>query len=818
MTKGNKKTKGAAATATPADVAQAAQVRSWGELDAKIRAHPLFDGVTVDGETLRFLMLYCHFRCDTTQKDRNYLPEMKQRSDLGAITDDMYAVILKIAGTLDLTKDYKPIETDAYLYHLEFNEEIPSSGGDGEDDSDSESEVKPHLANVGGGEAFLTGALHESDAGDLSRLDMVGMYGYLVNGMSNMAKGVFNSILKMEADDKAKICWALKMGNVPMMSKPMSDHQIQRAAGLKQAEWVDPYEYNTVLNDTIVTRVMAQAGYEFYSDPGADDKRVVICHLGAVVIHTAKNVAFNVEENTYVLNTFMHLFETDHPDIARIVAAKHALLPSNPIDGVYMKYRPKKMKVVLDNKRVDSTRFDFTIKKAGAYPEVDFKRPLNFDYLAIAMVSVGPSPMALFSAVNATKGGRKLLDDFAALAHKVLPVARNEEINTFYDRVTTCVRNGTYSYGKFYVLEDLSSAFEKKLEDTMLVTIAKDKGISSDISAILQPFGCVTLQIAEALYTLNPDFNLALWSVYSGVDVANQLKLNIAVCDNLSAPGRNGNCAPLAANVTPGVAITTATRAVTKAARYTYTAPRTVGAYYMDLAFNVARLAVTDPNAHNRNLQKHKASAMDYFAHDYRDADVCCAGLVTKSKDGKILKPSFDMFVVVFPVFKLTPAFCKMLFSQYRVSAALGSLAMNFSVYLIGSSLKPVDKDYVRQASGFASKCADMIYRRLVLFGTLYQGYPGSPRDIVRMVHRTLEDSEYIKGKVARLDAASFLTIMGKVKKVAVDHTTVLSAAPEIDFKDLSTTIDTEFDDSFGVAWVDDVPLAPPPSPAVTPK
>jgi len=238
----------------------------------------------------------------------------------------------------------------------------------------------------------------------------------------------------------------------------------------------------------------------------------------------------------------------------------------------------------------------------------------------------------------------------------------------------------------------------------------------------------------------------------------------------------------------------------------------------MDLAFNAARLVASNPNAHNRNLQKHKASAMDYFAHDYRDAEACCANLIIMSKDCKVVKASFDMFVVVFPVLKLTPAFCKTLFSCYNVRAALGSLAMNFSVYLIGSSLKPVSKDYINQASGFATKCADMIYRRLALYGKLYQGYPGSPRDIVSMVHHTLDGSDYIKAKVARLDAPSFLAIMGKTRKAVVDHTTVLSAAPEIDFKDLSTTIDTEFDNSFGVDWLEDVPPVPPPSPVIPSK
>jgi len=799
--KKNKKTQKQGATVTPESF-----VNDADDLVALAKAHPLFSSLVLDATRLFWLLSYCNFK-SCSPDTVNLLPELRLDTEYGVLSEKLYDEIVSIASGLPLDKDYDPITWRERTFYLSFDVVQLSDDDDSDSDSDGgprpPSDIDPDLLNVSDSE-FLAGVMHTADAGDLSKLNMMAMHGYLTRGMSNLARDTFNSILKMKSDDAAKVCWALKMGNVAMMAAPLTDDQIKAAMALGPDQWIDPYDYNTVLNDTIVTRVCAQAGYEFYTDPGCDDKRVVICHIGAVIIHTKKNVAFNIEENHYVLKRFMSVYGTDNSDVARLVVAKHALLPKDPVDGVFMKYRPKRAKVVLDNKRVDTTRFDFTIRKAGSYPEVAFNKPADFDYLAIAMVSVGPSDMALFSAVAATPAGKHVLDRFAASAHKLLPKATMDDLRDYVHRAVAMVDGSAQSYGDYYSVKVLDAVFETKLVETMLVTIAKDKGISGDIGAILQPYGCCTLQIAEACYSLNPTFALAPWTVYSGVDVANMLHLNVEACDNLTAPSRNGDCKPMA-TVKPSTSFVT--RGVTKAARFKYEVPAGAGDYYMDLAFNCSRIAVSDIKSHVANMAKNKLSKMDHFAHDYRDTDGCCINLLNKKKGSDGFLPRFKMFVVVFPIMKLTPAYCKALFSVYDIRAVLGSFAMNFSVYLIGSSLEGPPKNVGARAVSFASKCSDMVYRRLTLFGAYYQGYPESPRASVELTHDVLTSAGYVTSRLGLYPSNAFLSIFGKAKKTLIDHTSVLTATPDINFEQLSDTVDEEFRLDYGVTWVEDPPL-----------
>jgi hypothetical protein len=675
-------------------------------------------------------------------------------------------------------------------------------GDDDEDDSEpaagdnSPSISPPTQINKG----LLTNHLVVTPVDDLSKLSMETVYGYVTRAMSDDIKAVFNKILEANQNDRVNLCWALFMSKAAMMTKAMTPAEIAKAASLPFEQQIDPYEYYTVLADTIVTKVLALKGVEIYIDPGERDGQVYICKIGAVINHTKHNVAFGGEENIYQLTQFVKIYESTHPEIVKAMQAKMEMLPKEPISGVFMKYRPKR-KVYFDElkRQKDYNRFIVTINKHGSYQQIDFDFGHETDLLTLAMTSLAPSPLALYSLMARTPNSSEVLKKFDALASKRLEPVSAAEITGYYN----FCENATYGTGlidadmDLYGALQLDDSFSTTLINNVVPVIAKDKGIYNSLMRILQPYGSVTLQIAVALYHYDPLFANNYWVSFNSADVVRQLHLRVVACDNLSAPNRAGM-----SEAHTSEAKIVVSRGFTKSATtVTYNPPDYAlilkqapkGKCLIDLSWNCRLYSITDEKAYERHRQQGKFTHQDKFAHDASDSVYSSCGLFTGTGDAT--KAAWELFVVVMPIKHLKAAFCKKLFSFYHVSAFPGGLGQNFSVYLIGAAKVPNNKP--DQANNFPFVCATMLFKRLQLYQQLYSGYPDDVRTILTSQHAVLARSKYVETRAALANDVEFTAAF--TKKVATTMSVVQGYKPMGKLQNLTITTDLTDDADFGV-------------------
>jgi hypothetical protein len=645
---------------------------------------------------------------------------------------------------------------------------------------------------------------------DLSKMNIKCCYKYLVANMSPAAKLKFNSILEMGTEDLTQIAWALRMGNCAMMSRAMTPEEIAEAADLDDSFLINPYECMNVLSDTISTRVIANRGNDFYMDPGTTDCQIIICRIGAVVTHTKHNVAFGVEENQYLLTRFMKIYSLTNPDVVSAIRAKMALLPTDRVHGVYMKYRPKRSVFTYTDytgKKVkDYNRFEIEMSQHGSYPKPQFSPPKNVNLLALAMTTVGSSPLALFSVFSHSASGRRMMFEFERdVAANLQKVEVNQLVD--YYRHVERVLNGEWGNTptEMYEFGMLNQAFETSYMLNVVPIIAKDKGIWNDLRRVLNPYGSVTLALAIALRDLDATFATKKWITFNSTDVANMLKLKIFTTDAHAAPNRVGNTVPAAPNVADYVVRSrkwsTAQNVITynvpllsvsdialdkpnKDKEGKPIVPPFRPAYcLMDLAFNGKLYEISD----SAYLEKQRSSgnlrsSMDYFYHDRLDSKVCFPNLFHVDSNNKLVA-DYQMFVVVAPLVALDVVYLKKLMTVYKIRVVLGSPAMNFSVYLVGC--KDNTAKYHPLVRHWA---AHLILSRMKLYNKLYSGYLDEARDAVRESHRILESSLFVSESVDSRTDKEFLSSFKR--STAAPSISVLDAINPVDFSVLSTTLD----------------------------
>jgi hypothetical protein len=603
---------------------------------------------------------------------------------------------------------------------------------------------------------------------DMSKMNISHTYKYLTQEMTPAAQKKFNEILEMTNADITSLCWALKLGNCSMMSKPMTPSEIASAAQLPAEDVVNPYEFMNTLADTISTRVLANKGYDFYMDPGTTDVQVVVCRIGAVIVHTKHNVAFGVEENHFLLKRFISLYDATNKHIVDLVRNKMALLPTEPASGVFMKYRPKRVVCQYVDytgmKVKDYNRFQIEIKRHGAYPLPDFDLPPAVDLLALSMTTVGSSSLALYSVMTHTPSGSKILRNFADAAQSEVPLIKTGDILHFFSCYNTVSFGDLFECPEeMFGIEQMDLNFQSLLIESIIPIVAKDKGIYNNLRRVLQPFGSITLLLACVLRHLDSNFASLDWISYCSTDVANMLRLKVVATDSRSAPTRDGNVRPTPSSTASDSAPTRGRDQ--KALKINFVPPpvnnyhssdekkRTKPYCFIDLAFSGVLWEITDKAAYDKQQQQgNMKSAMDYFYHDALDSTYCSAPLFTVSKD-KTIAANFDMFVVVMPISQLTTAYCRQLMSVYSVRMVVGSPSMNFSVYLVG---KKSPKD-ASTAVLFQQWAAHLLVSRLKIYREAHEGFIEDVRAAVKSSHELLEKTKFIQECIATFKDDEFL-------------------------------------------------------------
>jgi hypothetical protein len=667
--------------------------------------------------------------------------------------------------------------------------DLPS--GDDFEDSDNDGDFKRHFSSL-------------SDRPiDLSKMNIKHSYKYLVGKMSTAAKKKFDDILQMSHADLTTLCWALKMGGCAMMAKPLTPPEILEAAGIPDADVISPYEVMNTLADTITTRVLANKAYDIYMDPGTNDIQVVVCRIGAVLIHSKHNVAFGAEENQYLLRRFVKCYKTNHLHVVKLVQNKMALLPEDPVSGVFMKYRPKRVAFkyvdVTGQKVKDYNRFEIELKSHGCYEMPPFAMPSNIDLLSLAMTTVGSSPLALFSVMTRDVNGKKILEEFVKQAETNIEEIESDDLLDYFSETRLMLDGNMFNVPHLmYDYGQLDDAFESMLMLNIIPIIAKDKGIYNDLRRVLHLYGCVTLHMAIVLRFLDSGFASRSWITYSATDVSNMLKLNVVHCDSLTAPGREGVCKPMAPNVPTNNApvrgkeqrqliLTYLPPPIESIPKILDKKKNVLLPSLMDLAYSGRFFEVSDRKGIDKKIRGgNTRTAMDHYYHDHSSAKYCSCPLFALDGQGKPAA-KFENFVVVMPLSVLTAAYCKQLFSVYNVRFILGAPSMNYSVYLIGRRVLKGDTSH---AAIFRRWISHLLVRRLKMYRLAHAGFLTSVRDIVSHVHKEIDATEFIQECVSTYKDDEFLSNFKKSASTA--SLAVLDAIMPVavDMSKLSVAVD----------------------------
>jgi hypothetical protein len=628
---------------------------------------------------------------------------------------------------------------------------------------------------------------------DMSKMNLISTYRYLTNKMSPEALRMFNDLLVMPTADISAMCWALKLGNCAMLSKPLTTAEIINAAGLPDVDVLNPYDFMNILSDTISTRVIAHKGFQFFMDPGTVDLQVVVCRIGAVIVHSKHNVAYGIEENQFLLHRFVHLYSTSNRHVVSVIQNKMSMLPTTAVSGVYMKYRPKRVctkRIDITGEKVkDYNRFEIEMKRHGVYPLPPCDMPPNLDLMSLAMTTLGSSPLALFSVMTHDTDGKKMLAKFSTEVELNVEKFDTGDLITYFDECRHVTNGDLYVTPlAMYNFTQMGKSFETMLDHDVIPIVAKDKGIYNNLRRVLHPFGSITLFMAIVLCELDPSFASKPWISYSSTDVANMLRLHVFACDNYSAPSRDGTQKPLAPHRVCRNAPSRGRDQRKLTVEYLPPPVDSIGHHnpapsngipdftkpcLIDLAFSGTLYEVSNRDNLDKQLSMgNTRGQMDYYYHDESASKYCSAPLFNAT--GAI----YHMFVVVIPIAILTPKYCKDLMTYYSIRFILGSPAMNYSVYVIGREISSPD---TLGALAFRRWAAHLLITRLKMYRLAHSGYITDVRAAVKASHAMIDSTQYVKecanlytdddfiGLFKRNTSRSTLSVLDSLKPMAVD-------------------------------------------------
>jgi len=161
----------------------------------------------------------------------------------------------------------------------------------------------------------------------------------------------------------------------------------------------------------------------------------------------------------------------------------------------------------------------------------------------------------------------------------------------------------------------------------------------------------------------------------------------------------------------------------------------------------------------------------------------------------------YKLFVVVMPINQLTPAYCKLLMKVYRLSFCLGSPAMNFSVYLIGSRIAiPDEKFDTAHAGVFGYWCATALFMRIGLYIAFHDGYPQDVNAIVKLQHDITNGTDYVKSRTRMLIDDEFVNMFKRTS--VINASAIREYTADTDYTSLTDDIpDDDLSHAAGVQW-----------------
>jgi hypothetical protein len=588
-----------------------------------------------------------------------------------------------------------------------------------------------------------------------------------------------------------------------MITKRVTQEDIDVASKVDPAEQIDPFELRDILADTTVSKVMAMSDIPVFSDPGTTKAQVAVCNMGAVIRHAKHNVASSVEEERYQLNRFVNLYAGDHSNIVAIHKVKMSALPSDEVSGVLMKYRPKRKAIRISKKVKDFTRFDVVMSKHGSYPNANYVLQA-YDLMPLSMVTGALSPMALYSVMVAEAGGAGYLNDFVTKALKNMPLVPSEDITSYFSWVKALMDPDYHILQRpLFTVAQLDSSYAEVVSNSIIPNVAKDKGINNNIRVMLQPYGSVTLQLGCALFALDPEFRTKPWHVRSSSDVANMLDLIVETADDFSSPTREGVCEPMACN----------------GAKAMSRQKPPFDSHFMNLGYDIGKYSITKAASYEKSVLKGKRAHKDYFGHDQHVGGAAFPNLMRAGEDDGIV-PLYKAFVVVMPVRMLVPKYCEYLLSCYKVIPVPAGPAFNFSVYLVG--YQGSTPNAVHRAKLFGAYCATLVMERNQLVNKLYRGCVDGVSSVVSHSHSILEADPFVCKLSLTESAQKFVVTFNKKKTSLTEDESIMSIKPKglgADAMSADTTIGDGnieginfFHSSKAKAETSD-PFSPPPQP-----